>query len=57
MVLDATKAEDQKRKLTLELEKCGIRLNKKKPNMTITINKMGGVKLISTKKLININEK
>jgi len=29
MVLEAAKAEDQKRKLTKELEKVGIRLNKK----------------------------
>lgn len=36
MVLDATKAEEQKRKLTRELQKCGLRLNKKKPDITVT---------------------
>ena len=30
MVLDASKSEEQKVKLTKELEKVGIRLNKKK---------------------------
>lgn len=58
MVLDATKAEEQKRKLTRELEKVGMRLNKKKPDITITINKMGGgVRLISTQQLTNIDER
>lgn len=56
MVVDATKAEDQKRKLTYELEKCGIRLNRPAPNMTITINKVGGVRVTSTKKLKYIDE-
>ncbi|KRX07410.1 TGS-like protein [Pseudocohnilembus persalinus] len=51
MVLDAGKAEAQKEKLTAELEKCGIRLNKKRPNITITINKIGGLKILSMKKL------
>lgn len=56
MVLDAAKAEAQKAKLTLELEKCGIRLNKKKPNIAITINKLGGVRIVSTKKLLYVDE-
>ena len=43
MVLDASKSEEQKVKLTKELEKVGIRLNKKKPDIKITINKAGGV--------------
>lgn len=41
MVLEADKADDQRRKLTLELEKMGIRLNRKKPDVTITPNKSG----------------
>jgi len=56
MVVDATKADDQKRKLTYELEKCGIRLNKRQPNMTITINKIGGVRVTSVKKLKYVTE-
>ena len=35
MVLDASKSEEQKVKLTKELEKVGIRLNKKKPDIKI----------------------
>lgn len=41
MVLEADKAEDQRRKLTLELEKMGIRLNRTRPDVTITPNKSG----------------
>jgi ribosome-interacting GTPase 1 len=37
MVVEANKAEDQIRKLSVELEKVGIRLNKKKPDVQITI--------------------
>ena len=43
MVLDCQKYEEQKRKLTHELEKVGIRLNKEKPNITITQTKTGGI--------------
>jgi ribosome-interacting GTPase 1 len=35
MVLDAGKGEEQKAKLTAELEKKSIRLNKEKPNISI----------------------
>ena len=34
MVVEANKAEDQIRKLSVELEKVGIRLNKKKTRCT-----------------------
>jgi ribosome-interacting GTPase 1 len=43
MVLDCQKGEQQKAKLTAELEKVGIRLNKIKPNIQIIIQKTGGV--------------
>ena len=43
MVLDIAKGEAQKAKLTFELEKVGIRLNKEKPNITITPQKTGGL--------------
>jgi ribosome-interacting GTPase 1 len=56
MVLDATKAEEQRVKLTREMEKVGIRLNKKRPDITISQNKTGGVRLISTNKLTHIDE-
>lgn len=55
MVLDATKAEEQKRKLTKELEKVGLRLNKNPPNIKITLNKIGGVRVNSTCKLTRVN--
>ena len=43
--------------MTRELEKVGIRLNKTAPNVSVTINKTGGVKLISTKRLTHIDER
>ncbi|EAS01083.1 developmentally-regulated GTP-binding protein (macronuclear) [Tetrahymena thermophila SB210] len=57
MVLDAQKSEEHKAKLTYELEKVGIRLNQERPDITVTINKTGGVKLISTCQLTRIDEK
>ena len=56
MVLDATKGEEQKIKITRELEKVGMRLNKKKPDISITLNKVGGVRLVSTNKLTKVDE-
>lgn len=38
------KYEEHKKKLTIELEKVGLRLNKEKPNITITKNKIGGIR-------------
>ena len=43
MILDAQKGEEQKAKLTREMENTGIRLNKEKPKITIKIVKTGGV--------------
>jgi ribosome-interacting GTPase 1 len=64
MVLEADKADDQRRKLTVELEKMGIRLNRKKPDVTITPNKSGmyniiiiRVRITSTIKLTKVDEK
>ena len=57
MVLEAAKAEEHKVKISRELEKVGIRLNKSPPQITITPNKLGGVKLNSTKTLTHLNEK
>jgi small GTP-binding protein len=50
MVLDASKAEEQRVKITRELEKVGIRLNREPPQIEITLNKFGGVKLNNTRK-------
>lgn len=57
MVLEATKAEEHKVKISRELEKVGIRLNKSPPLISITPTKLGGVKLNSTKALTHLNEK
>lgn len=47
MVLDATKGGEQRQILENELETMGIRLNKERPNISLTIKKTGGVKLNS----------
>ena len=57
MVLEAAKAEEQRIKISRELEKVGIRLNKNPPQINITQTKFGGVKLNSTKALSHLNEK
>lgn len=54
MVLDATKADEQKRKLSKELEKVGLRLNRNPPNIKVTFNKIGGVIVNSTCKLTKV---
>lgn len=43
MVLDAQKGEEQKAKITRELESVGIRLNKTKPLINIKAMKTGGI--------------
>lgn len=45
MVLDATKFSQQRQNLEKELESIGIRLNKKRPNMSVKITKSGGIKV------------
>ena len=45
MVLDAGKADVQKRLLTKELYDVGIRLNRKRPDISVKIKKGGGVSL------------
>jgi len=55
MVLEAVKAEEHKVKISRELEKVGIRLNKNPPQISITMTKLGGVKLNSTKTLSHLN--
>jgi len=39
------------------MEKVGIRLNRDPPDITITRNKLGGVRLVSTGKLNHIDER
>ena len=57
MVLDAQKGEEQKAKITKELESVGIRLNKEKPLIHIKPMKTGGVIFNSATKLTKIDEK
>lgn len=57
MVLDAQKGEEQKEKITRELESVGIRLNKTKPNIGVKIMKTGGVIFNASCKLTKIDEK
>jgi len=57
MVLDCQKYEEQKKKLTIELEKVGIRLNKEKPNITITQTKTGGIQFNAQMKLTHLDKK
>jgi small GTP-binding protein len=48
LMLDAAKAEIQKELLTMELDAVGIRINQKRPNITIRHKKTGGVSVTST---------
>lgn len=57
MVLDAAKGEEQKRKLTRELEAVGIRLNRDPPNINFVLTKTGGLKFNSTVRLTHLDQK
>jgi len=48
MVLDATKDDAQRQLLTKELEDVGIRLNRTRPNISVTRTKTGGLKYNAT---------
>eukprot|EP00331_Platyophrya_macrostoma_P016651 CAMPEP_0176472626 /NCGR_PEP_ID=MMETSP0127-20121128/41853_1 /TAXON_ID=938130 /ORGANISM="Platyophrya macrostoma, Strain WH" /LENGTH=371 /DNA_ID=CAMNT_0017867527 /DNA_START=36 /DNA_END=1151 /DNA_ORIENTATION=+ len=55
MVLEASKGEEQKRKLTRELETVGIRLNRGTPDVNFLITKGGGIRFNSTCRLTQID--
>jgi small GTP-binding protein len=57
MVLDASKGEEQKLKLTRELELVGLRLNKRPPEINFVITKGGGLRLNSTVRLSHLDLK
>jgi small GTP-binding protein len=57
MVLDAQKWEEEKAKLTAELEAVGIRLNKQRPDISLRKIASGGVMVNSTAKLTKLDEK
>mmetsp|Transcript_52038 Transcript_52038/g.123906 ORF Transcript_52038/g.123906 Transcript_52038/m.123906 type:complete len:413 (-) Transcript_52038:19-1257(-) len=56
MVLDATKDDLQRQLLTKELNDVGIRLNKSKPQISITRKKTGGFKFNATVPLTELSE-
>lgn len=57
MVLDVKKAEEQRIKLTWELESVGIWLNQQKPRITIKKQATGGVIYTSIVKLTKLDDK
>jgi hypothetical protein len=56
-MLDATKSEEQRRLLEIELDAVGIRLNKKKPDVVFKRRTTGGITLNMTVKLTKTDEK
>eukprot|EP00033_Pygsuia_biforma_P000356 GCRY01000429.1.p1 GENE.GCRY01000429.1~~GCRY01000429.1.p1 ORF type:complete len:366 (-),score=115.81 GCRY01000429.1:202-1299(-) len=57
MMLDAGKGQEQRTKLTRELESVGIRLNKQPPEISFKVKKGGGIKFNSTLPLTHVDEK
>ncbi|QDZ20355.1 developmentally-regulated GTP-binding protein [Chloropicon primus] len=57
MVLDASKSHGHKDILTRELESCGLRLNKKPPNVYFKLKKTGGVSYTTMVHLTTMDEK
>ncbi|KAH9065909.1 developmentally regulated GTP-binding protein [Lactarius vividus] len=57
IMLDATKSEEQRRLLEIELDAVGIRLNKKKPDVVFKRKTTGGITLTATVKLTKTDEK
>jgi len=56
-MLDATKSDEQRRLLEIELDAVGIRLNKKKPDVVFKRKTTGGITLTATVKLTRTNER
>ncbi|KAJ7785883.1 P-loop containing nucleoside triphosphate hydrolase protein [Mycena metata] len=57
IMLDATKSEEQRRLLEIELDAVGIRLNKHKPDIVFKRRTTGGITFNSTVKLTQTDEK
>ena len=49
VMLDATKSEEHRRLLEIELDAVGVRLNKKKPDVVFKRRTTGGVSLLALK--------
>ncbi|KAK7468578.1 Ribosome-interacting GTPase 2 [Stygiomarasmius scandens] len=56
-MLDATKSEEQRRLLEIELDAVGIRLNKTKPDVVFKKKTTGGITFNTTVKLTKTDEK
>ncbi|KAJ7798609.1 P-loop containing nucleoside triphosphate hydrolase protein, partial [Mycena leptocephala] len=57
IMLDATKSEEQRRLLEIELDAVGIRLNKQKPDIVFKRRTTGGITFNCTVKLTQTDEK
>ncbi|KAF5374884.1 hypothetical protein D9758_000033 [Tetrapyrgos nigripes] len=57
VMLDATKSEEQRRLLEIELDAVGIRLNKTKPDVVFKKKTTGGITFNTTVKLTKTDEK
>ncbi|KAL0950740.1 hypothetical protein HGRIS_007514 [Hohenbuehelia grisea] len=57
IMLDATKSEEQRRLLELELDAVGIRLNKSKPDVVFKRRTTGGITFNTTVKLTKTDER
>ncbi|EIM92692.1 developmentally regulated GTP-binding protein [Stereum hirsutum FP-91666 SS1] len=57
IMLDATKSEEQRRLLEIELDAVGIRLNKQRPDVVFKRKTTGGITLTATVKLTKTDEK
>ncbi|CAK5265267.1 unnamed protein product [Mycena citricolor] len=57
MMLDATKSEEQRNLLEIELDAVGIRLNKHKPDIVFKKRTTGGITFTTTVKLTKTDEK
>ena len=57
IMLDATKSVEQKKLLETELEAMGIRLNKRRPNVTFRTRGGGGIGFTATVRLTLLDEK
>ncbi|KAF8898472.1 P-loop containing nucleoside triphosphate hydrolase protein [Infundibulicybe gibba] len=57
IMLDATKSDEQRRLLEIELDAVGIRLNKRKPDVVFKRRTTGGITFNTTVKLTRTDEK
>jgi len=57
IMLDATKSEDQRRLLEIELDAVGIRLNKQKPDVVFKRRTTGGITFNTTVRLTKTDER